>query len=356
MNNVYDISRKSESLDEASNWLARLDRELTSEESEALQKWLAADPVNPEVLLEVARVWDRMDMLSRLAELFPELISRERTPAWRPALATAAIFLVAVLAGFWTMPNLVPEAGDAVRMPTTSYVNSRQVFQTAVGEQSTVNLSDGTQLTLNTNTLVKVAYSSSERRLDLKRGEVYIQVARDKSRPLNLHVGGKVVRAVGTAFNVKITQDQRIEVIVTEGKVLVAAIDKDAVIPGRRKGVTVQESRRKPVAISSGEKMLVGESDEQVNEVKPEEIDVSLSWRGGNLIFRGESLAEALAEIERYTPVEFVIVDENLKKLRVVGLFKAGDVEGLLTTLRDNFDIGYERINDDKVLLTKDNK
>jgi len=76
-----------------------------------------------------------------------------------------------------------------------------------------------------------------------------------------------------------------------------------------------------------------------------------LSWREGNLIFRGESLGDAVQEVGRYTNLEFVITSDELKQLRVAGLFKAGDVEGFLASLRANFDIIDERIDDNTILL-----
>ncbi len=77
-----------------------------------------------------------------------------------------------------------------------------------------------------------------------------------------------------------------------------------------------------------------------------------MSWRQGNLIFRGESLEDAVAEIGRYTTVEFVILDDDLRKVRIAGLFKAGDVDGLLATLRENFNISYQHTGDGKIVLT----
>ena len=73
--------------------------------------------------------------------------------------------------------------------------------------------------------------------------------------------------------------------------------------------------------------------------LEPEEIEVQLSWRSGNLIFRGESLATAVYEVGRYTSVEFVIKMRNCDGVRVAGLFKTGDVSGFLSSLEANFDI-----------------
>ena len=78
---------------------------------------------------------------------------------------------------------------------------------------------------------------------------------------------------------------------------------------------------------------------------------MQLSWRSGNLIFRGESLETTVSEVGRYTSVEFVIKDEELRRVRVAGLFKTGDVAGFLSSLEANFDIAYERTDDETVLL-----
>ena len=90
----------------------------------------------------------------------------------------------------------------------------------------------------------------------------------------------------------------------------------------------------------------------ETKPIEAEEIAVRLSWRNGNLIFRGESLEEAVTEIGRYTAVEFVFLDEDSKKVRLLGMFRAGDVDGLLTALRKNFNISYERVNDGVIHLS----
>ena len=79
---------------------------------------------------------------------------------------------------------------------------------------------------------------------------------------------------------------------------------------------------------------------------------MKLSWREGRVVFRGESLEAALAEIERYTTVQFVFLDEDLKSRSVTGRFRAGDVDGLLVALRTNFNITHERSDDGRVLLS----
>ncbi len=109
------------------------------------------------------------------------------------------------------------------------------------------------------------------------------------------------------------------------------------------------------MAISKGEKVdldSTGNTIEKVVKVDPVELAASLSWRQGNLIFRGESLAEAMAEISRYTNLTFELSDdEQLHQVQVAGMFKTGDVTGLLEVLSNNFNITYKKIANDKIVL-----
>ena len=347
MNNIHEFPRHDQRYDEASLWIAKLDDDLSAADQAALQEWMAADQENQTVLLKMASLWDKMGVLSRLSDLFPETATRPaRSP--RFALATAAAVLITVLAGVWAViafnPGNVPDVRQVVIKSA-----SDTVYETAIGEQSTVHLPDGTQLVLNTNSLVKVNYTDRYRLLMLERGEIHVQVAHDKARPLSVIAGDTIVKAVGTAFSLEIASDQQIELVVTEGKVLVGVHQRT---PGGMADNSPDILASSSVTVAAGEQLILGTPEEEISEVSPEEIEVKLSWRQGNLVFRGESLEDAVAEIGRYTTVEFVILDDNLKKVRIAGLFKAGDVDGLLATLRENFDISYERAGDGKILLT----
>jgi len=171
-----------------------------------------------------------------------------------------------------------------------------------------------------------------------------------------------MIQAVGTEFNLEIIDDQKIELIVTEGKVLVSVRKIDTSVPVMKNQVSnttkqtsvenIATENIATLAMAEGEKMIIGSLKEVIEPIKAEEINVKLSWRGGNLIFRGESLENAITEIERYTQVEFEILDENLKQVRVAGLFKAGDVNGLLDTLKQNFNVTHQKIGSGKILLS----
>jgi transmembrane sensor len=343
MNNIRQFPSKSARYDDASAWVARLDRGLSEQETAELAAWLAASSENRAVLLAMAAQWDRMDALSRLADLFP-VPAQHRRRLLAPAFAVAAMLIMAVAAGLWaafeaSMPD-TPE-----RALGESLVDA---YETAVGEQSSVMLSDGTLVVLNTNSRLRVLFTDDYRLLLLDRGEANVQVARDASRPLSLVAADKVFQAVGTAFNVEINDRQKIELVVTEGRVRVG-VRQQANQPGKvQQPELLDESA---VIVGAGQAWVLSDNSEIIARVSPEDIEVRLSWRDGDLIFRGEPLEEAVREIGRYTSVEFVILDEELKKVRVAGLFKAGDVDGLLVALRENFNIVHERVDERTVFL-----
>jgi transmembrane sensor len=226
-------------------------------------------------------------------------------------------------------------------------VNS-SVYQTAIGGLSKVQLSDGSQITLNTNSLIDVEFSASQRTIRLQRGELHIEVAHDPSRPLNVVVGSRVVQAVGTAFTVRIDNNQQIELLVIDGKVKVGVLTADA---GEKNTGRLMNGFDNALLVSKGERFVLDDSNERLDRLEPEEVEIQLSWRDGNLIFHGEPLGDATAEISRYAPVEFVFLDEDLQNVRVAGLFKVGDVTGFLSSLEANFDIVYKRIDEQTIQL-----
>ena len=339
MNNIHSMPSNQHLYDQASDWIVKLDRGLSADEKIALREWLQSDTANHDILMEMTQLWDKMDAMSRLSDLFakpgtPTQASKTNNKRYRPYLAIAASAVLAGIVGLWALLgglNL-----------------DNNIYHTAVGEQSSVMLPDGTQLILNTNTKVSVHYTAQQRLLQLDSGEINISVAKDPSRPLSVMAAGQIVQAIGTEFNIEITDQQNIELVVTEGKVKVAVQQDPQKSLARQTQLALPDNA---LTLGAGEQINLGSAKQQVTEVSADEIEVKLSWRQGNLIFRGESLEEAIKEIGRYTSVEFIFINEGLKKTRVAGMFKAGDVEGLLATLRENFNIVSERDGAGNVLL-----
>lgn len=344
MSNVYQFQTEDQIEETASLWVSRLDRGLSEEEVRALRAWLAASYRHQEVFLEMAELFDRMDSLSVLSELFdpPAVQAEPVRRVGRMAWAVAASVLALVFAVNLIVPQMPwnPFAGEGEARVVAS---GPTLYETGIGAHSTINLPDGTKLLLNTDTRVAVTYSEHERLLVLKKGELHVKVAHDKERPLRVRAGDRIVEAVGTAFNVYLKDERNFDVIVTEGRVQVKPLKI-------KQGVNVESRPVKELV--QGQKLEVRNSQpEDVQDVDSAVIDDRLSWREGKLVFRGETLREALDELGRYTPSKFEIVDERIAGMRIAGFYKAGDVEGLLMALRENLNIESRRSGNDTIQL-----
>ena len=346
MSNIVELQTKEHIYDQASLWIAKLDRKLSAEEQQLLQQWLQQSDEHRAVLFEMAKLWDNMDSLGRLADLFqPPAAPKKRSYSYAYG-AIAASFVFAAITMLWNLNsqstnvllawlNVAPTAVDVI-------------YETALGEHSSVTLPDGSLLVLNTNSRVKVKYSAEQRLILLEHGEINIDVAHNKKRPLSVMAGNKVVQAVGTAFNVRIQNDKEVELIVTDGKVLVAQRE-----PQTSGHINAKRLPANSMAVAKGEKVTLGAKQEIIAKVANNDIAAELSWRQGNIIFRGEPLEQALGEISRYTSIEFEVQDESIKHERIAGLFKAGDINGLLQTLDQNFNIRSERVGNKVRLLAR---
>ena len=235
-------------------------------------------------------------------------------------------------------------------------------YGTAIGEQKTILLPDGSEVVLNTDTKISIAYTEHARVLHLLRGELHVDVVDDPNRPLSVIAGDRIVQAVGTSFRVEITAQNHVEVLVTDGKVIIGVQPAAAMAapePGEDRPMLVPPVLSQVDVnivdvdfVDAGEALVLGVSDEAVKAVTADEIEMQLSWKEGRLVFRSEPLVEVLAEVERYTTVEFILLDEKLRTCILTGRYRVGDVDGLLSSLEGNFSIAHEYDDEGRVLLS----
>lgn len=352
MTNVYPLMNDDATFEQASQWIAKIDRELTPDEQRAFKIWLIQDNKHQELIIEMASLWDKMDALDRLAELFPDANKAgsakytKRNATFKVnkwLMAMAATVLLALSIGLFT---------DSPFESLTSGEQNFVRYETAVGESSTIYLPDNSKVLLNTNSVLLVRYTDDFRLLELKRGELLVEVAHDKTRPLSVVANNKVIQAVGTVFNVQMSS-QKVELIVTEGRVIVGQIKSE--VEPTLKTLTIPITS---LAVSKGEIATLdvnrhGQSKNKIRKIDQTTIAKNLSWRQGHLVFKGESLESAMVEVSRYTSVKFEIADEELKSIKIAGRFKTGDITGLIGALNNNFNIKTDRVNKNLVVLRK---
>jgi transmembrane sensor len=351
MSNLVAFPDHRKAREAASVWLARLDRGLSAEERSEIQQWLS-DPTNHKALVDMARLWSGMDVMSVLAELFPLNQSGLNGPARRgfPGVAMAAAAAVCIVAlGAIFFAGRVPWTLLSSGSPAPRIVAATENYSTEIGASRSVTLRDGSSITLNTNSLISVIYSPHVRDVYLVRGEANFDVAHDVSRPFNVHAGKRVLQAVGTAFNVRLLSADNVELTVTEGKVKVLP---DARSESRQAPPPSAEIALVETTVAAQETAIVQPDVETVRRLEPAEMDARLAWQRGMLIFQGEPLEVVLSEVDRYTNTEFVVADEALRSVRVGGYFRAGDIDGLLIALRENFRIDSHRDAQNRIVLT----
>jgi transmembrane sensor len=340
MSKLIPFPTRGQYREEASLWLARIDRGLTDAERRELAGWTRRAG-RRDALAELARLWGQLDQLEALAELFPRKDLRgagHRGSRWLvPAAAAAGVVMLGLALGLLWLRNgpgleLAADAltRQAVRPAATHY-------ETAVGELRTLALPDGSRLTLNTDSRLDVSFPPGSREIALARGEAHFEVAHDGSRPFRVRVGDRIVEAVGTAFTVQRRDGDGFEVVVTDGRVRVARAGEP---PQAGQLVGANQSLQVVPGVSA-----------QPAAVSAEELEARLAWQQGMLLFRGESLEDVLATFGRYSPERFRIDDPALRTLRVGGYFRAGDVDALLLALRENFQINAEQEAGGTILL-----
>lgn len=249
-------------------------------------------------------------------EKFAHMPARTAPPRYA---AIAACLVVALGALAWVGVGMLP----------------RESYSTAVGGLASVPMQDGSKVTLNTNSEIRVALSDTERRVNLEQGEAFFQVAKDPSRPFIVSAGDQRIIAVGTQFSVR-REGGDVRVIVTEGLVRVERGGGPKLLPSA-------ELAAGSVARTGGEGVLI--------QHKPvAEVEEYLSWRKGFLVFRETTLAQVVMEFNRYSTRKIVIDDDSLAGMRIGGSFRSDNVDSFLRLLRDGFDIEVESQGDQLVL------
>src|ERR1700733_2276159 len=223
MSEIVKLRTRADIDEEAAAWVWRIDSAaIDGADRKAFEAWQRQDPRHRRAVSELSAVWNALDGLAEAKREEKIATFANTAQAARPhypqrlwIAAAAALAAVAVGVG-------------AVWLQRDSEL---QTLSTAVGQQRNVTLADGSIVTLNTNTIVESDLRRRTREIYLRKGEAHFQVAHDRSRPFLVHAGDAVVRAVGTAFEVRVLTDQHVDGVGKGGRV-----EGRAAIPASKKG------------------------------------------------------------------------------------------------------------------------
>lgn len=325
--------------DRAAEWVARVDREGGGAAACAeLEAWLAGDERRRGAYFRAQAAWRMLDRASVLGagqapaqatpgdssedEAGPHRAGRGWAMPRRRALWGAGAAIAASLAAGLLLPGILQP--------------SSQRIETALGEIRRVPLEDGSLAAVNTQTMLDVTLTPELREIELARGEVWFQVAKDRARPFVVEAGEVRVKAVGTAFAVHRT-GTGVDVRVTEGTVEVW-----------REGEAGALRR-----VSAGMRTFVGSAPGAPRVVTVgDEIDRSLSWRTGQLVFDGDTVAAAAAAFNRYNAVKLEIVDPALADEKMIGRFRTNEPDAFARAAAALLDARVET-GPDRIVLSR---
>ena len=299
----------------AARWVTREREGLDPAEKRELAAWLAADATHADVhrrLAAMAGALQRARAAGVGGAIVAEVTNRERTRRRRRGAlaAVGGAAACAVLAFFWT--------------GRTPAVDTRVATVAARSLEPMRRLPDGSIVELNAGADLVVDYGATERRVTLRRGEALFRVEKDAARPFVVHAGNVAVRAVGTAFSVRL-EGNSLDVLVTEGKVAVAdASAGHTLLPARGAddpAPVLAAGQRATIDAATGPAPQAA----SVAAVAAPEVAARLAWRISRLEFSGVPLADAVAQINRVNAVQIALADEATGRLRISGRFSPDD-------------------------------
>ncbi|MBM3843813.1 MAG: DUF4880 domain-containing protein [Verrucomicrobia bacterium] len=322
----------------AAEWVLRHDRGFTAAEQDAFSQWLAASPDHRAAWAEQRWGWEELDRLAGLqasvhAVPDPDLLAGYPPPRRRRGPAVAAAVAVAVLLLGWRAAFPPRPGAAAVRPEPLALIERR-------------DLPDGSAAELNRGAELEQRFTPAERRVVLRRGEAHFTVIKDPARPFVVEAAGVSVRAVGTAFNVRIDAAS-VDVLVTEGRVAVVPVAAGEAGGSDAPGLLVAAGEKTVVALAPAA------SAPGVQPVSAAEIGARLAWQPRLLDFTNTPLPEILAEFNRCNPVRLVLGDPRLATFRLSAAFRSDNVEGFLRLLISDFGLRSERGAGGEIVLSR---
>lgn len=290
---------------EAAAWVAHLHNTKRTPDSDRGHKlWLKDVPARQKVWEVATDVWEDLRRMPTAAVVRELEKARLRMKARRRNVGLltglAATIVIGVIS-LWTLRD----AGVV----------------TDVGEQRTVSLKDGTQVTLNTATRVIVRFDEHQRRIELNKGEALFDVAKHAGWPFIVVAGDREINALGTSFVVRRDPDQ-VSVTLMDGKVSVSESAKkyvhDSLPQDKRKA-----SANREVILAPGQRLTFAQNVPP--KLDQPSIEKITAWRRGKIVFEDTRLADAISEMNRYSAQHLSVEDARAADLRISGIFKYGD-------------------------------
>jgi transmembrane sensor len=308
MSDAIEITMGADDIEtRAAEWIvaARVRDDWDDEKAADLENWLAQSPAHRIAYLRLDNAWGRTARLAALRPPRSPFALREILPRILPALVkTAAAVAAAAVIGYFVWPAQRPH---------------ERTYATALGGHDILKLPDGSQVELDTDTVLRVSLDD-KRKVWLDKGQAYFQIAHDPAHPFTVTAANRKVTVLGTKFLMR-QEPQRLEVSVMEGRVRLESSESSG--------------RQRSALLTLGDDAVATETAMVVTRKTPRARQEEMAWRRGLLIFDQQTLEEAAAELNRYNTRKLVIADKQAADLIIGGTFRTNDVEAFTRVVRE---------------------
>ena len=313
--------------DEVARWLVKRDSGNWSDgDQAALSQWLDASTARVVAFVRLEAAWKRLQRLQSLGAGTPAGVIPS-PDEWQLSPVFDRNAVRPVTRHPWLKYGIAAAvAVVACVISARVWLFDGAVYSTPVGGVASVPMIDGSKITLNTDSRIRVDVSGSERHVRLEQGEAFFQVAKDPTRPFVVTAGDRRVIAVGTAFSVRRDADDSIRVAVTEGTV---RVEQQTSLMGRKPNGDM--------LLPAGNIALT-RSDQVMLQQKPvPAVEEAVSWRTGFVVFHETALTEVVAELNRYNTRKIVLEDASLATIRLSGRFEPTQYQAFVRLLENGF-------------------
>jgi transmembrane sensor len=285
----------------------------------------------------VEAIWTDVPLL-RGRERYQELLGQ---PTWRERVVAAYRNALATLDSVGRAPAFAASAAlllivaFTLTIATTPSTAPARSFETAKAQMKSIQLEDGSAVTLGAQSAVRVDYTRQTRNVTLAAGEAFFSVTHDPSRPFIVDAGDTKIEVVGTKFNVNRTASG-VRVSVLEGVVRVIKAGSQTTT----ERPAAPEARE--VALHPGQQATVDEGGAALH-VASLTIAQPGSWRTGSLTYEDATLAQIVADANRYYPHQIRIASAKGADMRLTTAFKTNQVDQFLETVQTALPLDVRR-------------
>lgn len=297
----------------AEAWLARMARPgVGARDQAALLAWLEADA-------DHLRQYEQAKADQAALEALRGVFSGDLA-ALRRGRRKAAVARRPLLAGGFAVAAV---AAAVFLAPMLNGAPQGRLYESAPGQITDVALDDGSHVTLDAGSAIRVALGDDARRATLERGAAYFDVAHNARRPFQVAVGDRRVIVTGTRFVTALTSDGA-QISLLQGRVAIGTRD-----------VTDKAALDGALMLSPGERAEFRPGQPGLRKTTAD-VEVATAWRKRRLVFQDAPLSAVVAAVARYADRPLVIGDPAVARTRVtmvLPLEGEGAVEDRLAAL-----------------------